>query len=268
MRRPERGVDRQAKLTKGERMDLRLEGRVALVTGGGRGLGAAIAGRLAGEGARLGIVDVDLDDASRTAAELPGARAYGADVSDFRAMAEVVDTVRSHFGRLDILVNNAGITRDRTLRKMDVADWEEVIRINLTGVWNGCKAALPHIVEAGATGRIISLSSTSYLGNFGQVNYAASKAGVVGLTRTLALELARSGATVNAIAPGFIDTAMTRAMPPEVFERTIAKVPLGRAGQPEDVAGMAAFLASDDAAYVTGQVMFVCGGYSIGASHA
>jgi NAD(P)-dependent dehydrogenase (short-subunit alcohol dehydrogenase family) len=137
----------------------------------------------------------------------------------------------------------------------------------MTGVWNGCKAAQPHLAEAGPNGRIINLSSTSSLGNFGQVNYAATKAGVVGLTRTLALELARSGATVNAIAPGFIDTAMTRAMPPEAFERAVGNVPLGRPGRPEDVAAMAAFLASDDAAYVTGQVLFVCGGYSIGASH-
>jgi len=248
-------------------MQQRLEGRVALVTGGGRGLGKAIAERLASEGARLAIVDVDGDAATALASELSGASGYTVDVSDLDAIGGVIDRVRDEFGRFDILVNNAGITRDRTLRKMDAAQWDEVIRINLTGVWNGCKAALPHIVEAGSTGRIISLSSTSYLGNFGQVNYAASKAGVVGLTRTLALELARSGATANAIAPGFIDTDMTRAMPPEAFERAIAGVPLGRAGRPEDVAAMAAFIASDDASYVTGQVLFVCGGYSIGASH-
>ena len=249
-------------------MVAQLTGRVALVTGAGRGLGAAISRRLAAEGARLAVIDVNADDASLVAADLAGARAYGVDVADLNALTAVVDAVRSDFGRLDILVNNAGITRDRTLRKMDAAEWDEVIRVNLTGVWNGCKAALPHITEAGTSGRIISLSSTSYLGNFGQVNYAASKAGVVGITRTLALELARSGATVNAIAPGFIDTAMTRAMPPDVFDRVIAGVPLGRAGRPEDVAAMAAFLASDDAAYVTGQVMFVCGGHSVGSSHA
>ena len=249
-------------------MVAQLTGRVALVTGAGRGLGAAISRRLAAEGARLAVIDVNADDASLVAADLAGARAYGVDVADLNALTAVVDAVRSDLGRLDILVNNAGITRDRTLRKMDAAEWDDVIRVNLTGVWNGCKAALPHITEAGTSGRIISLSSTSYLGNFGQVNYAASKAGVVGITRTLALELARSGATVNAIAPGFIDTAMTRAMPPDVFDRVIAGVPLGRAGRPEDVAAMAAFLASDDAAYVTGQVMFVCGGHSVGSSHA
>lgn len=249
-------------------MSGRLNGRVALVTGAARGIGAAIAARLTAEGAAVAVVDVEADAVERQAAQLARARGYVADVTDFARVKTVVDEVRETFGRLDILVNNAGVTRDRTLRKMEPDDWAAVIAINLTGVWNGCKAAQPHIAEAGAAGRIISLSSTSYLGNFGQVNYAASKAGVVGLTRTLALEMARSGATVNAIAPGFIDTAMTRAMPPEVFDRVISSVPLGRPGRPEDIAAMAAFLASDDAAYVTGQVMFVCGGYSVGSSHA
>jgi NAD(P)-dependent dehydrogenase (short-subunit alcohol dehydrogenase family) len=243
---------------------MQLNGRVAVITGAGRGLGEAIACRLAHDGACVAILELSAANAEHVSSQLPGARGYEVDVTDLAALETTLARVREDFGRLDIMVNNAGITRDRTLKNMLAEDWEAVIRTNLTGVWNGCKAALPYVLEAGPAGRMISLSSTSYLGNFGQINYAASKAGVVGLTRTLALEVARSGATVNAIAPGFIDTAMTRAMPPAAFDRAIGAVPLGRAGQPSDVAGVAAFLASDDAAYITGQVLRVNGGMSMG----
>jgi 3-oxoacyl-[acyl-carrier protein] reductase len=247
---------------------MRLYGRVAAITGGGRGLGEAIARRFAQEGAQVAILELNQQDAERVAADLPKARAYRVDVTDLAQMQDVLAQIREEYGRLDILVNNAGITRDKTLKNMGPEDWDAVIRTNLTGVWNGCKAALPHLLEAGPAGRVISLASVSYLGNFGQTNYAAAKAGIVGLTRTLALEVAKAGVTVNAIAPGFMDTPMTRAMPPEVFQQKVASVPLRRAGRPEDVAGAAAFLASDDAAFVTGQVLFVCGGYSIGSSLA
>jgi NAD(P)-dependent dehydrogenase (short-subunit alcohol dehydrogenase family) len=246
---------------------MRLYGRVAVITGAGRGLGEAVARRLGQEGASVAILELNVADGQRVAADLRKAHAYVVDVTNLPAMETTLRQVQADFGRVDILVNNAGITRDRTLKNMVPDEWDAVIRTNLTGVWNGCKAALPFLLQAGRTGRIISLSSTSYLGNFGQTNYAASKAGVVGLTRTLALEVAKAGVTVNAIAPGFIDTAMTRAMPPAVYEQAVAAIPMRRAGEPDDVAGVAAFLASDDAAYVTGQVLFVCGGYSVGISH-
>jgi NAD(P)-dependent dehydrogenase (short-subunit alcohol dehydrogenase family) len=185
---------------------MRLDGRVAAITGGGRGLGEAIARRLGQEGTCVAVLDLNIADAERVSAQLPSACAYQVDVNDLEALTTTMSRVRERFGRLDILVNNASITRDRTLKNIPVEDWDAVIRTNLTGVWNGCKAALSYVLEAGNTGRIISLSSTSYLGSFGQTNYSAAKAGVVGITRTLALEVARSGATVNAIAPGYIDS--------------------------------------------------------------
>jgi 3-oxoacyl-(acyl-carrier-protein) reductase len=242
--------------------------RVAVVTGSARGIGKAIAQKLFDAGAGVVIVDLfqeDVDAACRDLAEGPASdaaeRIFGvtADVSDLDSVKALFKSVKEKFGRLDILVNNAGITRDNLIMRMNFEQWKQVLDVNLDGVFLCCRFALPTLRKS-PCGRIINLSSISAHGNPGQANYAASKAGVIGLTKTLALELARLQITVNAVAPGFIDTEMTRAVPEKEREAWIAGIPSGRAGTPDDVANAVLWLASDDAAYITGQVLGVDGG--------
>ena len=239
----------------------RFEGKTALVTGAGRGIGEGVARRLASEGAAVCVVDIDGGRAEEVAASLgEHSFALAADLS-VRAEAEkVVPAAWERFGALDVLVNNAGITRDAMLHKMSDEQWDAVIALNLTAVFVLTRAAATRMRERGS-GRIVNISSTSANGNAGQANYAAAKAGVIGITKTAAKELAGKGVTVNAVAPGFIDTEMTRSMPPEVYEAARSRVPVGRAGTPDDVAAMIAYLASDDASYITGELLYVRGGW-------
>jgi 3-oxoacyl-[acyl-carrier protein] reductase len=240
------------------------------VTGGARGIGAATARCFAQEGARVAIADLDTESCERLAEELrtTGAEVIpiGCDVSDAGQVQSMVDRVLERFGRLDILVNNAGITRDNLLYKMPEDDWDRVIAVHLRGAFLCSRAAQKPMVER-KYGRIISLSSTSALGNRGQANYSAAKAGLQGFTRTLAIELGPFGITANAVAPGFIDTDMTRATAQrlgitfdQMSEALSKEIPLRRVGQPSEVASVIAFLASEDASYVSGQIIYVKGG--------
>jgi len=238
-----------------------LTDKVAIVTGAGRGIGEGIARKLAHEGAMVISADVNEADAKRVAADCGnGSMGVRLDVSSAAECDAAVKDVHEHYGRLDILVNNAGINRDAMLHKMTDEQWHQVIAVDLTGVFFMTRAA-SRMMRAAGSGRVINISSASWMGNIGQANYAAAKAGVVGLSRTAAKELARSQVTVNAICPGFIDTAMTRGIPDAIREQQVARIPLGRAGQPADVAALVAFLASDEAGYVTGEVINVGGGY-------
>ncbi|MFW5867572.1 MAG: 3-oxoacyl-[acyl-carrier-protein] reductase [Armatimonadota bacterium] len=244
--------------------------RVALVTGGSRGIGAAIALRLARDGCDLALNWVDEGSRDNEAeveaiAEQAGALdvealCVEADVTDRDAVSAMVAEVSERLGPVAVLVNNAGITRDRTLRKLAPEDWDRVIEVNLTGAFNCAREVLDGMTEAG-WGRIVSLSSVvALMGNFGQANYAASKAGLIGLTKSLAQEVARKGVTVNAVAPGFIATEMTAAIPDDVAEQIVASIPIGWMGEAVDVANAVAFLASDEARYITGHVLSVNGG--------
>jgi len=236
-----------------------LTDKIAIVTGAGRGIGEGIARRLARDGAIVVCADVNEADATTVASSLAGL-GLRLDVSKADECDALVTNVHERYGRLDILVNNAGFNRDAMLHKMSDEQWHQVIAVDLTGVFFMTRAA-SRIMRTAGSGRIVNISSASWMGNIGQANYAAAKAGVVGLSRTAAKELARSQVTVNAICPGFIDTTMTRGIPDAIREQQLAKIPLGRAGQPADVAAVVAFLASDEAGYITGEVINVGGGY-------
>ena len=246
---------------------MRLEGRVALVTGAGSGIGEATARRFAREGAIVVVNDVDIELARPVVTELQkeGARALSvaADVTKRADVEAMVHHVVAEFGRLDVLVNNAGINRDAMSHKMTEEQWDQVLTVNLKGTFLCAQAALMRMREHG-WGRVINTSSIGSLGNIGQANYAASKAGVIGLTRTLALEYAKFGITVNCVAPGPVMTRMLASVPEAIREKIVARVPTGRIARPEEIAGVHAFLASEDAAYITGQVLFVDGGMSVG----
>lgn len=248
----------------------KLDGRVAMVTGAARGIGAATAIRLAEEGAKVGVIDLDGATCEGTVAairDLGGeAIAIGCNVADNQQVEAAVEQIVSTFGRLDILVNNAGVIRDNLLFKMSEEDWDVVMNVHLKGHFLCSRAAQKYMVQQ-RYGKIVNVSSTSALGNRGQANYSAAKAGIQGFTKTLAIELGPFNINVNAVAPGFIDTDMTRAtaqrvgMDPEQFKQAaIERIPLRRVGQPRDVANVIAFLASDDASYVSGQVIYVHGG--------
>ena len=245
-------------------MDKKLKDKVALVTGGARGIGKEISRRLAEEGATVAIVDVLMEVAEATAAEFAAAglsaAAFKADVSVFADAEATVKAVTDRFGRLDILVNNAGITRDALLMRMKDEDFDLVIKVNLKGTFNFIKAASRPMMKQ-HNGKIVNISSVvGRMGNAGQANYSASKAGVIGLTKTAAKELAGRNITVNAVAPGYILTDMTKGLSEAATQSFMTVIPLKRAGTPADVASVVYFLASPDSDYVTGQVVNIDGG--------
>jgi 3-oxoacyl-[acyl-carrier protein] reductase len=243
-----------------------LAGRVAVVTGGAQGLGYAIAEAFIAEGARVLLGDLDTDATGAAAEALGGsdvARALACDVTSASEVDHLVATAVQEFGGLDIMVNNAGITRDATLRKMTEQQFDDVISVHLKGTWNGTRAAAAIMREHGS-GAIINMSSISgKVGFVGQTNYSAAKAGIVGLTKAAAKELAHLGVRVNAIQPGLIRSAMTEAMPQRIWDAKLAEVPMGRAGEPSEVAAAALFLASHMSSYMTGTVLEVTGGRHI-----
>lgn len=240
-----------------------LEGKIAFVTGAGRGIGRAIALELAARGAIVTVADIDAEAAAQTAADAGnGSVGVSLDVSNVDNVNAAVATTVETFGRIDILVNNAGINRDAMLWKMTDEQWDRVLSVDLSGVFYTCRA-VANQMRTQKYGRIVNVASASWMGNVGQTNYAAAKAGVVGLTRSISKELARSNVIANAVCPGFISTEMTRSIPEKIFDAQIEKIPMQRVGDPEDVARVIAFLSSDDAAYVTGEVINIGGGYKL-----
>jgi 3-oxoacyl-[acyl-carrier protein] reductase len=242
-----------------------LDGKIAVITGAGSGIGRAIAFRLAENGGHIVVNDVDADSGNRVTREIRNKNAEAlfveADIATYDGAKYLAETAHGRFGRIDILVNNAGITRDKLLRDMSEADWDAVLNINLKGAFNCAKFITPYMIE-NRYGKIVNVSSRAHLGNPGQANYSASKAGLIGLTKSLALELGRYNITVNAVAPGMIETEGLHGHPQyqQVISRALQITPLKRLGKPEDVAALVHFLVSDDAGYITGEVIHITGG--------
>ena len=243
-----------------------LDGRCAVVTGGAQGIGLAIATRYVAEGARVVLGDLDPSATEAAAAGLGGpdvARAVRCDVTDGAQVTALVTAAVDAFGSLDVMVNNAGITRDATMRKMTEEQFDQVIAVHLKGSWNGTRAAA-NVMREQQRGAIVNISSISgKVGLIGQTNYSAAKAGIVGLTKAAAKEVAHLGVRINAIQPGLIRSAMTEAMPQRIWDEKLAEIPMGRAGEPSEVASVALFLASDLSSYMTGTVLEVTGGRHI-----
>ena len=241
------------------------KGKTAIVTGGARGIGQAIAQHFSELGADVYVIDRDYPEGF--AEENRQLHLITGNLTSRTDVESCVARVLSESGRIDILVNNAGIIRDNVIWRMSEEDFDAVIGVNLKGAWLMCKAVVPHMRER-KSGRIVNIASRAWLGNAGQTNYSASKGGLVSMTRALALELAKSQVTVNAVAPGLIDTPMTQALPPETYQMLVNAQPGKRAGMPGDVAAAVCFLASDEAGFITGQTLYVDGGKSIGAGIA
>ena len=250
---------------------MELKGKCALVTGSSRGIGKAIALILANYGASVAVNYVEdkekknLNDAKDVATQIAGignkTAVFESDVSDFKSVLRMVEEVRKEFGKIDILVNNAAILRDKTLKKMSEEEWSSVIGVNLTGVFNCSRAVIEQMIE-NQWGRIVNTSSISgQTGFFGQTNYAAAKAGIMGFTKSLAREVARKNITVNAIAPGIVETEMAKQIPENVRQEFLKQIAIGRFAEPEEIAELVAFLVSDKSCYITGQVIHINGGW-------
>ncbi|MDD5505980.1 MAG: 3-oxoacyl-[acyl-carrier-protein] reductase [Candidatus Omnitrophica bacterium] len=243
---------------------MRLKEKVALVTGGARGIGQAIAMTFAREGADIVVADVNLEIAQKTCLEIEAlgrkAMALEMDVTNYEKVEEGINKILDKMGKVDILVNNAGITKDNLLLRMSQADWDAVVNVNLKGTFNCIKAVTRPMVKQ-RSGRIISIASIiGLMGNPGQANYAASKAGIIALTKTVAKELASRNINANAVAPGFIQTEMTAKLPEDIKKKMLEAIPLAKLGTPQDVANTCLFLASDESSYITGQVITIDGG--------